>query len=1396
LSPRQAGASQTDVDRAQSPPKSGVREDEDGYKLRPVAYNPNSNPQAESAEDPRQSWQQGDDSHSMQPKPQKRAPPKPPKVSTNARSAISPSLRTAPQLPPLYFESQPQVKQQDFAYSKPQGSSISKTSSVTRRSLEPDIPRSDSVTILPLPFLSTRPPSAAQTEQRPRQASPSLQPQQKSIRKSPPTPVDATSSSHHSSLPTIDRSEAPNSIATGRSTAEDKPARIPQTIDIPQQGQSTVNGDEGETNNSFYFHSPQSSSDSAHGQSPKSTAVDQSAVPPAKIITTDYGLSSASALGFGGPSDWEHFGDYYAEEIDDTDLYVSTKPKPAELPVVASPAEEPKPESASNTLNSGTVALSEISPKAADKLDPTEVLEQTEHSQSEKSEDQENTDTNSETPTRPTFSNYVLVPPIRDNKVSEPIIGHVEHTEIRKSNEQSYQVFTPSRNGQMEDISSDAQVGHEGSPQDTGAIEEPPAKQDLNDHIVDEVLHPDGTTHVDIDREQEAKHDSTNGAEIFEAVPVINRQGTGNEGAHGTELLQADDPLVTGEHHLTVEGQEEESDLQGDRGEDIIISLHMPHSPPEMVNESRPRGDSPKPMGVSRNVNHLDPMARLPLEGARAERNSMFPKSVELEDPYANLDAWAKASLNRYVKMLREEASAESDEDKYAIFTNFTRRETRLRAVLYDMDEESEPSEPPAKRIPLKGSTSIVTLRPSIRSKALPALPPGVQYPPASPAREPPMRLETTSRQPAPIEGVAPMSTTSDFNTQSKPVYLDGSDTTEQSTSEGSYVMVESPTTESYTPGGRPVLTTIKRDKATTPLKPAQSLTSLRKALDAVGEGMTVDHRSPTPVESAPPAAEKPRSETPRLNSIPIPPIPSGSMDITRAYTPSQYNEGRPYEGDKASNRQSIYGPFSSLLRESSQRQSSLYNGLDNRRKSQARASISSKLHPDILKAGQGVNSPKVANQRFSILEPLLDVIPSNSTLRPEPVHVARIRQQTESIPEDFTFIHDTVLSWHAETKQKQEIHDRERHARQGENEQRIDALFNDNEIGYGDISELEAEFKRSEAARKAEEDRTEYQSFVKNVFQVVWHRLHYEMDQLTPLYETCVQMLNVATAGKEMFEESGDRVPVAPAMDNLLNVYQKLAIRHQKAFEAVLERDRRLKKTEVGPWYALGNIGKVKSIEKRFEEAEKKAILEFCRQRDNRANLLMDVLDQNTLRGVGSNQDYMESLMQAVRKISIDVALSPQESPLLPSSEILRAQTITAALSQSSSQIVQTFHVADMLLNSADYEVSVANARLANADADAFKRLREAKAKEDQKLVKDLEHRMSLIKGDTTRTQDEITKLLNLVGSSPSEEEGKTREPNGSPDLEKQARLQAALEEAKKRNAQRESQIGDVLGG
>ena len=45
----------------------------------------------------------------------------------------------------------------------------------------------------------------------------------------------------------------------------------------------------------------------------------------------------ASALGFGGPSDWEHFEDYGGEEIDDTDLYIRPKVDTVPSPDTAPP---------------------------------------------------------------------------------------------------------------------------------------------------------------------------------------------------------------------------------------------------------------------------------------------------------------------------------------------------------------------------------------------------------------------------------------------------------------------------------------------------------------------------------------------------------------------------------------------------------------------------------------------------------------------------------------------------------------------------------------------------------------------------------------------------------------------------------------------------------------------------------------------------------------------------------------------------------------------------------------------------------------------------------------------------------------------------------------------------
>lgn len=96
--------------------------------------------------------------------------------------------------------------------------------------------------------------------------------------------------------------------------------------------------------------------------------------------------------------------------------------------------------------------------------------------------------------------------------------------------------------------------------------------------------------------------------------------------------------------------------------------------------------------------------------------------------------------------------------------------------------------------------------------------------------------------------------------------------------------------------------------------------------------------------------------------------------------------------------------------------------------------------------------------------------------------------------------------------------------------------------------------------------------------------------------------------------------------------------------------------------------------------------------------------------RSVGANQDYMEAVMKAVRRIASGRAFAsaPASEPGLGIDEVIKAKAVTAVLAGSSEQIVQTFHVADMLLNAADCELSLATARQANADMKTLERLKD----------------------------------------------------------------------------------------
>lgn len=771
-----------------------------------------------------------------------------------------------------------------------------------------------------------------------------------------------------------------------------------------------------------------------------------------------------------------------------------------------------------------------------------------------------------------------------------------------------------------------------------------------------------------------------------------------------------------------------------------------------------------------------------------------------IQDPYSDLDPWGKASLNRFAAMLREESRAETNKDKLNIFNVFTSRESRLRVVLYGTEDELIiPQKQPQQKLetaqkPEKGGfvkqaaerANLIGLERSL--KALPALPNN---------RESVIGLSGNALAPLVIQHSS-KSEGQSIDTKIRPSGDDSRSKEASEVSSGpsgddSYVMVDSPSDEAqYSPGGRPIVPRLLKTV------PGTDTESSQDAKPTFEKDSAPSPRSPGSARRT----DSRSSETPIL----VGPEDSG-VHRKPAYQSLKYEEGRSEVKNYLANRKSVCRPYATLTQGSLESASTFGRepqvnlagppSILTAPTSQYNSSLPVKVDGTIV--ATTTKKPKALEaegptdlRRFvkADFDPLLLALPDSDAVVHESARLQNLRNVMEAVPDDFSFIHQSVVAWDAKAKKQREENDRQRHARQMESEQKIDSLFDDHEIGYGDIAELEIEFKRSEAARKADEDRLEYQTFVSDVFNLVWTRLHYELDQLIPHYEQYSALMDHTLAGKDMFEGSEEGLALGPTMSSFLALHQKLEIRHQKAFEAVLERDRRLKKTELSPWYTLSNIAKVKQLEKQFEDAEKKAIIKYCQQRDARANDLMDVLDQNTLRGVGANQDYMEAIMKAVRRIASGRAFASvpgSNEPTAGLEEVEKAKGITALLASSSEQIVQTFHVADMLLNSADYEVSVAKAKVAKADMATLAKLKEERAKEDQKLMRDLEHRLALIREDSRRTNDEIVKLMLFLGVQNGRADSAPPAPAETVDPNHEARIQKALEEAKRRNAVKE---------
>ncbi|KAJ5938200.1 hypothetical protein N7454_004542 [Penicillium verhagenii] len=754
-------------------------------------------------------------------------------------------------------------------------------------------------------------------------------------------------------------------------------------------------------------------------------------------------------------------------------------------------------------------------------------------------------------------------------------------------------------------------------------------------------------------------------------------------------------------------------------------------------------------------------------DGSVEVRSNIAPQPV---DPYEDLDPWFKSSLTRCIAMLRKEAVADSDEERFKIFTAFMAKETKLREIMYNIEHE-----PPVVQ------------------------PPVIQETCSSEAPQPLVIPE--KRKPSLESGLIPV----EMEEVESPTRITEDEEDGDDDGAGS----------EYSAGGRPVM--VRR--GSTAQKPKPPLVS------------SEDVPKPPARTSSMHLLEEAQPLEP-LNTEPPRPI----------YTPFQYTEGPQRGSDNLTFARPAYQAYSDLRQASASGRV-----MSNVPQSQPGLSVLSNSTPPsehdetfIGLIRHKSNAYQADNRRNATPHPPLpeslrqgrqeDIVADLRTIVGTPLdkqsegswHIIA-RESLGKFSGDLSYVQKSIDSWEKAATTRRRALDGDRTARQDHSEAEIDTLFNDKEIGYADINTLEENFRQTEARTQLDEERKEVDHFMSQVFNPVDERLKEEISALRKLYENALSQLDRDQKGKSA---SLGRYSPSVTLKMVHDIHNQLEIRFQKRLELALDCERRRKRAERRPLVFMGDMSTLRQLDGDFDLMEKRNILEAAKDRDGRANQLMNSFDDAILHGLGMNQSLLDELSsKAARLDPANLRASG-----LPDSEIEQilksAVSFAMSLQADSEAILRSSGVAEKSLNDADYAVSVAEARYANSEPDIFERLEAEKKKEDSILERDLNSKLQSIQKGPQTLDVTIKQLIRDLANTPRVEapvsvvieeatpvshtdsltsidlplelRPATVAPTSQtpparrlsdPKNDHQERLRRALEEAKKRNAAKSSQ-------
>lgn len=382
---------------------------------------------------------------------------------------------------------------------------------------------------------------------------------------------------------------------------------------------------------------------------------------------------------------------------------------------------------------------------------------------------------------------------------------------------------------------------------------------------------------------------------------------------------------------------------------------------------------------------------------------------------------------------------------------------------------------------------------------------------------------------------------------------------------------------------------------------------------------------------------------------------------------------------------------------------------------------------------------------------------PQITSAKPNP-QLEEIRKKMTEFKPDFAFVQDLTTAWEKSAALARKKNDDARRRRQEESEAHTDQLFNDNEISYADIGAIEDEFKEKERELKAREDRDEYKSYVESVFDKVYDGLQAQIKSLMDLYIEAESLVQLSVSGVKSLDGS-DVATTQNSLELLRQLNDLIEARHEKVVQAVAERDRRYRKTEIQPLYAAGNITKMKTVEKHFENAERQAVLRAKSEKAERVGDLVRLAEEVIVGAVGVEQQEIDNILAAIRTIQ-----GKGDEALLT-----RAYTTLLALKASSKSLLFLFNDLEIELNTAVLEAEIAQARVENAPPERLKELEKEMGDGERRIRDEFVRKVGVVEQDGEEIERLVKEKGGVVGSG---EEDETK-----------ARMGRALEEAKRRN-------------